>query len=82
MIKDRRDKYFAYQKIHILAKDASRVFFKNVRRYKSADKPPLFDVRALRSGVPDPEVAEELACYFNAVSSEFTGLEPGAIPSM
>ena len=39
MIKERRDRYFVNQKIHILVKDASRVFFKNVRRYKSAETP-------------------------------------------
>ena len=50
LIKDRREGYFSVQKVHILAKDASRVFLKNVRRYKSADKPPVFDVRTLMPG--------------------------------
>ena len=64
IIKDRRERYFGNQKMHILAKDAARVFFKNVRRYKSVDKPPVFDVRSLRPGVPNVDLAEELACYF------------------
>ena len=46
LIKVRRDKYFEVQKKIILAEDGSRVFFKNVRRYKSADKPSIFDVRS------------------------------------
>ena len=53
MIKDRRDRYFANQKIYLLAKDSSRVFFKNVRRYKSADKPPPSSM----SGLFDPVLA-------------------------
>ena len=49
-------------------------------RYKSADKPPEFNVRSLRPGVADAALAEELATYFNAVSSEFNALEPDEIP--
>ena len=64
MIKERRGRYFANQKIYILTKDASRVFFKNVRRYKSADKPPEFDVRSLRPGIGDAALAEELSRVF------------------
>ena len=42
LIRIRRDKYFAHQKKIILANDANRVFYKNVRRFKSSDKPPRF----------------------------------------
>ena len=34
----------------------------------------------MRPGASDPDLAEELACYFNAVSSEFSALEPDEIP--
>ena len=44
------------------------MFFKNVRKYKSSDKPPVFDVRSLMPGKTDLEMAEELSAYFNAVS--------------
>ena len=80
MIADRREKYFANQKIYILAEDAARVFFKNVRRYKSADKPEVFDVRSLCPGEPDEVVAEKLAEFFNKISMEFTPLEPDQVP--
>ena len=56
-------------------------FFKNVRRFKSADKPPEFDVHSLYPGETDAQVAERLAEYFNAVSREFQALEPGEIPT-
>ena len=80
MIKRRREQYFAVQKTIILADDGSRVFFKNVRQYKSADKPTVFDVRSLCPGEEDLAVAEKLADYFNAISLEFKALEPGDVP--
>ena len=75
LIATRMEHYFAGQKRHILAEDGYRVFFKNVRRYKSADKPEEFDVRSLFPGISsDGAIAEELASYFNAVSQEFQPL--------
>lgn len=79
MIKTRRDKYFAVQKVQILAEDAARFFFKNVRKYKSTGKPAVFDVRTLCPGKLDLEDAEQLADYFNAVSGKFSALEPAEI---
>ena len=46
-------------------------FFKNVRNYKSSDKPPVFNVRSLCPGKCDADVAELLAEYFNRISAEF-----------
>ena len=80
MIRTRRDNYFAVQKKIILADDGSRVFFKNVKRYKSSDKPAVFDVKTLCPGDSDQAVAEKLAEYFNAISHEFSALEPRDIP--
>ena len=80
LIRKRRDAYFAVQKKIILADDGSRVFFKNVRQYKSADKPTVFDVRTLCPGDSDLAVAEKLAEYFNTISQEFSALEPRDIP--
>ena len=65
LIETRMLKYFAGKKKHILADDANRVFFKNVRRYQSADKPAEFDIRSLCPGETDAQVAEKLAEYFN-----------------
>ena len=80
LIRSRRDTYFAVQKKIILADDGSRVFFKNVKRYKSADKPTVFDVKTLCPGDPDLEVAEKLAENFNSISHEFSSLEPRDVP--
>ena len=56
LIKQRRDSYFTVQKTIILEEEKSRVFFKNVRKYKSSDKPPVFDVKTLCPGESDLEV--------------------------
>ena len=52
-----------------------------MRRYKSADKPLVFDVRMLCPGEQDKAVAEKLALFFNQISLEFKALEPSEIPA-
>ena len=47
--------------------------YKNVRSYKSKEKPPDFDPRTLLPGKSDSQVAEELAKHFNAISTEAGG---------
>ena len=81
MIRERRDRYFENQKKYILAVDGARVFFKNVQKYKSSDKPAVFDVRSLCPGNTDGEVAEKLADFFNQISREFSPLEPDDVPN-
>ena len=56
-------------------------FFLNVHRYKSADKPPVFDVHPLLPDKDDLAMAEKLAAYFNVVGKEFSPLEPDQIPT-
>ena len=48
MIRERRDKYMNNQREHLLAHDAQRSFFRNVKAFAAADKPQKFDVRQLR----------------------------------
>ena len=82
LIESRMVHYFAGQKVQILAEDGHRVFFKNVRRYQSSDKPEEFDVRTLfPGGESDRAIAEKLAEYYNAVSREFSPLEPHEVPA-
>ena len=57
------------------APDASRSFFKNVKAYKSKEKPNEFDVRELYEGKNDTEVAEALDEHFGSISQEFNGLD-------
>ena len=56
-------------------------FFKNVRNYKSGEKPVPFDVKTLFPGKNDEEVATLLASHFNKISSEFEHLQTHQIPT-
>ena len=80
MIRRRADRYMEKQKKILTAPDAARSFYKNVRAYKSKEKPPAFDVRDLYEGKTDEQVAEELAEHFNAISSEFDPLREEDMP--
>ena len=77
---ERRKKYEASQKICLLADDGDRHFFKNCKNYQTKDRPTPFDPRSLFPGQSDKEVAETLAEHFNAISQEFSPLEPHQIP--
>ena len=72
--------YMEEQKKVLTAADASRSFYKNVRAYQSKEKPPQFDVRDLYPGTEDEVIADNLANYFNAISSEFDGLTEEQVP--
>ena len=80
MIKRRMDGFHDYQKNHFFGEDAKRHFFRNVKALSSPDKPAVFDVRTLFPGKSDEAISQELATYFNAISGEFTPLEPKDIP--
>ena len=60
--------------IDILAADGSRAFFKNVWRYKSADKPPVFDAflatsgRAVEKGMRVNMLKKYILCMSDASS--------------
>ena len=68
------------QREHLLAPDAARIFFRNVKSFSAADKPQKFDVRQLRPDNSEKETAEELASFFNRISAEFEPLTPEQIP--
>ena len=80
LIKKRRDKFNEVQRTNLTGPDSQRSFFKNVKAYSTCDRPREFDVRDLRPGKSDAEIAEELAQYFNRISAEFSGLQPDQIP--
>ena len=81
LVRKRAAKYWEHQKSTMLQGDANRSFFKNIKAYKSREKPPNFDVRTLfQSSLTDGQIAEKLADHFNGISSEFDGLDPSDIP--
>ena len=79
-IKKKRDTYLESQRNVLLVDDARRNYFRNVKAFKSKDRPRPFDVRSIFPGKSDAEVADALAIYFNRISSEFEPLEPADIP--
>ena len=74
LVRMRAAYYMETQKRTLLASDAARAFYKNVRAYQSKEKPPNFNVTDLFPGEDDLAVAERLADHFNGISSEFDGL--------
>ena len=77
----RQEKFLQKQRTNMMGPDASRHFFKNVKAYKAHDKPKSFNVKDLRPGKSDFEVANEVSEYFNKISREFSPLQPDEIPS-
>ena len=60
----------------LLAPDATRNFFCSTKNYMSKQGPAPFDVMNLFPGRDKRDVSELLAEHFNAVSNEFTPLDP------
>ena len=76
----RRESYLGKQRDKFIGPQAHVSFFRNVKAFKSAEKPKEFDVRELCPGKTDREVADEVAEFFNSISREFTPLSPDQIP--
>ena len=55
--------------------------FLNIKSHRNKEKTQIFDIRTLTPGITDKECAEKLADHFNAISSEFSPLEPHQIPT-
>ena len=79
-LEQRRLSFLESQKTKFIGPQASANFFKNVKAFKNAEKPKMFDIRDMRPGVGDADIAEEVAEYFNRISREFKPLEPAQIP--
>ena len=79
-LEERREVYLAKQRDKFIGPQAHVSFFRNVKAFKSAEKPKDFDVRELCPGKTDREVADAVAGYFNSISPEFRPLEPNQIP--
>ena len=74
LIRKRASRYMEKQKEILTAPDAARSFYKNVKAYKSKEKPVEFNVKNLFDNKSDKDVAESLADHFNSISREFDGL--------
>ena len=76
----RMKKFLEIQRKNLTSGESARRFHKLVKAYSCREKPPEFDVRDLYPGEEDGEVAEKLAEHFNAISSEFDGLNEDDLP--
>ena len=76
-----RENFLKSQRDKLLGPSATTNFFKNVKAFKSADRPKQFNIRELRPGKTDLEIATEAAIFFNRISSEFEPLSPEEIPA-
>ena len=79
-LEERRISFLQSQREKFTGPQASTNFFANVRAFKNAEKPKSFNVRDLRPGAKDGDIAAEVAAYFNRISNEFKPLEPSHIP--
>ena len=77
----RKESFLERQRDKFSGPDAARNFFRNVKAYKSAEKPKEFSIQSLRPNNTEAETAAEAAAFFNRISKEFTPLEPSDIPT-
>ena len=77
----RQENFLANQRNKVLGSEACKNFFKNVKNFSSAEKPKSFSVTDLLPDKPAGEVAEEAANFFNAISQEFSPLQPHEVPT-
>ena len=80
-IKERKAGFMAQKKVQLTEEGAGRSFFRLVKSFSTPEKPQTFDVRGLMPGASDSEVAEELASFFNRISSEFDPLTADQVPT-
>ena len=65
LVLKRKDRYLQSQRDVLLVDDARRNYFRNVKAFKTKDRPVPFDARSLFPvGRTGKEVAEELAVFF------------------
>ena len=79
-LEKRRQIYLSKQRVNMTGPSAQKEFYKNVKNYQTVERPRSFDVREMRPGRSDIEVADEVAAYFNEISHEFKPLDPWQIP--
>ena len=76
-----RQNFLKNQRDKITDPKTSAQFFKNVKAFQGADRPQEFNIRDIRPGKQDDEIAFEAANFFNRISSEFSPLQPHQIPA-
>ena len=81
MIKYRRDLNWQKHKLVVTDPDSSRHFFRNVRTYNTAERPKIWNIKAIRPDLSDMQLAEQLSLFFTKISGEFAPLSNSEIPN-
>ena len=76
-----RENFLKSQRDKLIGPAATTNFFKNIKSFSSVDRPRQFNIRELRPGSSDAEIASEAATFFNRISSEFEELSPDQVPN-
>lgn len=77
----RQETFLEKQRDKFFQADAAKHFHKNVKNFKSADKPKQFNVADLLPDKTEKETAEAAAEFFYKISREFEPLAENDIPS-
>ena len=88
-ISEKVDKYLEKGRTNFLSNQRDKItdpktnaqFFKNVKAFSGVDKPADFNIKDLRPGKTEQEIANEAASFFKRISDEFLPLEPDQIPA-
>ena len=79
-LQKRKDSFLSNQRGKLLNTSTSRNFYKNIKSFRSAERPKSFDIRELKPEMSNVELANDVAGFFNRISNEFEPLDPFDIP--
>ena len=77
----RQENFLENQRGKFFSPNASKNFHKNVKNFKTAEKPKQFNVADIHPDKTEQEVAEMAATFFNEISKEFQPLSEEDIPT-
>ena len=83
LVKKAKAEWFEQVKNEAILANNMQGYYRAVKHMSTKDAPEKFDIRKMLPGKSDPEICEEVADYFIAVSNEFVPLEgpiTGGVP--
>ena len=74
LIVESKKRYLDNQVSKLAEEGSHTIPYRAIKNLKTSDMPKQWDIRDLRPGKSDEEIAEELSDYFNSISREFVPL--------
>ena len=68
--------FFEKMKQKSISQRSSKCYYSAIKMLGSKEAPKLWEIRVMFPGKTDQQIADELATYFNRISSEFVPLPP------